>query len=389
MVITNHGNIPKTGGVYIEGMLSTDKTDEALSRLTKSSLISLDKDGNIIPGLAEKWEISGDGRVYTFHLKKSLEANALPESFLKNAKVEIPEEKVVKISLTQPYGQLLYFLTQPLFPDGPFIIKSKTKKEIILKANHDYWAGSPYLEEVIFKFYKDKGEIERALSKGEIQGAVDVDNINKDKFNLYEMKLPRWPVLFFNLRKSALQDKTLRQKLAKGEKIDKAITLNLVTNSAPWCKELAEKIKSQFEGQGVKINVEYKNSIELQKQIIAPRNFDLLLYGLDYAPDLDPMPFWHSSQVDEPGKNLSGFKNRQADKWLEDARLTSDEIFRQQRYQQFQKLLQDEVPAIFYDQISENYVISKKIKGVEMGFGMNLADHFRTIEKWYIKSGRK
>jgi oligopeptide transport system substrate-binding protein len=33
-------------------------------------LTRMDKDGNIIPGVAEKWDVSEDGKKFTFHLRK-------------------------------------------------------------------------------------------------------------------------------------------------------------------------------------------------------------------------------------------------------------------------------------------------------------------------------
>lgn len=35
-------------------------------------LVTINKDGSIAPQLAEKWEISKDGREYTFHLRKNV-----------------------------------------------------------------------------------------------------------------------------------------------------------------------------------------------------------------------------------------------------------------------------------------------------------------------------
>ncbi len=35
-------------------------------------LVNLDSQGNIIPELAESWEISADGKIYTFHLRKDV-----------------------------------------------------------------------------------------------------------------------------------------------------------------------------------------------------------------------------------------------------------------------------------------------------------------------------
>ncbi|HEU4797700.1 MAG TPA: ABC transporter substrate-binding protein, partial [bacterium] len=34
-------------------------------------LIRLDKDGNVVPGVAERWQVSADGKVYTFALRRN------------------------------------------------------------------------------------------------------------------------------------------------------------------------------------------------------------------------------------------------------------------------------------------------------------------------------
>ncbi len=44
----------------------------ALSAILYNGLVKFDMDGNIVPDLAEKWEVSNDGKVYTFHLRKGV-----------------------------------------------------------------------------------------------------------------------------------------------------------------------------------------------------------------------------------------------------------------------------------------------------------------------------
>ena len=42
-----------------------------VSKQLFEGLVRLDKDGNAIPGVAERWQISGDGKVYTFFLRRN------------------------------------------------------------------------------------------------------------------------------------------------------------------------------------------------------------------------------------------------------------------------------------------------------------------------------
>ena len=43
------------------------------ARLFQDQLVSLDKDFNVIPTSAEKWEVSDDGLTWTFHIKPGLQ----------------------------------------------------------------------------------------------------------------------------------------------------------------------------------------------------------------------------------------------------------------------------------------------------------------------------
>jgi len=68
--------------------------------------------------------------------------------------------------------------------------------------------------------------------------------------------------------------------------------------------------------------------------------------------------------------------------------MTTDMKVRNEKYLQLQKIIEEEVPAIFLQQITLNYSVSKKIKGMDLGFVMSPADRFQNITKWYIKSKR-
>ena len=74
--------IPKEGGSITEGVLGSPRfinpvlaysqTDGDLVSLVYSGLMRKDTDGNLIPDLAEKYDISKDGLSYTFTLKKGV-----------------------------------------------------------------------------------------------------------------------------------------------------------------------------------------------------------------------------------------------------------------------------------------------------------------------------
>jgi len=54
----------------LDPSLITGQPEMRLAQALFEGLTSFDENGQIIPGVAEKWDISPDGKVYTFHLRK-------------------------------------------------------------------------------------------------------------------------------------------------------------------------------------------------------------------------------------------------------------------------------------------------------------------------------
>ena len=98
-------------------------------------LINIDSEGNIIPGLAESWEISEDGKVVTFHLRKGIkdafgnpitaedvkftfERFIAPETASPSAplvvgtlkEVKVIDDYTVQFIFEEPYGPILTML---------------------------------------------------------------------------------------------------------------------------------------------------------------------------------------------------------------------------------------------------------------------------------------
>lgn len=74
--------IPQRGGTYHEGITGTPRfinpviayseADQDLTHLVYNGLVRLDESGLLIPDIAKSWEISPDGKIYTFTLKPDL-----------------------------------------------------------------------------------------------------------------------------------------------------------------------------------------------------------------------------------------------------------------------------------------------------------------------------
>ncbi len=179
-----------------------------------------------------------------------------------------------------------------------------------------------------------------------------------------------------------IREKEIKDELTKLE-------ITLAASDWPEIKQTAELLKEQWEKIGAQINLEIIDSTTLQEDYLRPRQYDALLFGQALAADPDPFAFWHSSQSKDPGLNLALYQNKDADKLLEEARQNLDEEKRTGQYVEFQKLLVDDVPAVFLFSPDYLYPVNKKVKGVS---GIEkLPTHtqrFSQIENWYIKTKR-
>ncbi len=164
------------------------------------------------------------------------------------------------------------------------------------------------------------------------------------------------------------------------------LTLVLTTVQSPEFIRTAELLADQLKTIGIKIEINVVESEAFFDDVVAPRQYELLLTGVLLGVDEDPFPFWHSSQVGENGLNLAGYANRNVDTLLEEARLTTNEEERAAKYREFQDLLVEDIPAVFLYQSTYAYAISEKIRNVQIDRIAIPSHRFAKIESWYIKT---
>ncbi|MFI7084922.1 ABC transporter substrate-binding protein [Streptomyces anulatus] len=174
------------------------------------------KDNKAIPGLATAWEPSADKLTWTYTIRSDSkwsdgqqataedaawtfnkmmtdEAAATSNgSFVGNfEKVTAPSNDKLVITLKEPQatmaaldvpivpkhlwekvGDFSKFNNDKEFPivgNGPFIVTDyKVDSYVKLKANKDFWRGSPKFDELVFRYYKDQDAAVAALRKGEV-----------------------------------------------------------------------------------------------------------------------------------------------------------------------------------------------------------------------------
>ncbi len=148
-------------------------------------------------------------------------------------------------------------------------------------------------------------------------------------------------------------------------------------------------VQKYWENVGVKTELNLLTAAQIQTDVIKGRNFDALFYSQTIGADPDPYPFWHSSQANGAGLNITDFTDKNVDQILEDARLTSDVAKRQQLYQKFQDIIAEDEPAIFLYSPAYIYLQSNNVKGFAVKNIILPSDRFANVTDWYIQTSRK
>ncbi len=161
------------------------------------------------------------------------------------------------------------------------------------------------------------------------------------------------------------------------------LEFSIATADSPDLKRIAEIIKSQWEKIGAKVTIKVFEFGDLYQNVIATRKYDALLFGESIGKDLDLYAFWHSSQRNSPGLNVALYVNSKVDRLLEEARVATDEKSRQGSYAQFEKIIQDELPAIFLYSPEFIYVIPDKVRNLHFD-SIIPSNRFYGISTWYI-----
>lgn len=171
-------------------------------------------------------------------------------------------------------------------------------------------------------------------------------------------------------------------------KKDWILTITITTVNQSENIKTAEIIKKLWDQIGVKTELKIVDKSKIIQDVIKARDYEALLFGENLGSDPDPFPFWHSSQNAYPGLNLAIFSNKQVDTLLENARKSSDWEERKKSYVAFQKIVAEELPAIFLFNSTYLYPQAKTLKGLNLQSITTPADRFANIDQWYIKSRR-
>ncbi len=168
------------------------------------------------------------------------------------------------------------------------------------------------------------------------------------------------------------------------------LKIKLITTDTENLLATAELLKKQWETIGVGVDiVTGDNKLDIKQKYLNSRDYEALILGLEYSGN-DPnlFFFWHSSGKKVPGLNFAMYDNEEVDKLLEESKLAQDRHSENLKYIEVAKHLLEDSPAIFLYSPKYVYVVTRKIKGVELEAIVKTTDRLKEATRWYIKTKR-
>ncbi len=224
-----------------------------------NNLVELDIGFKKVPGLAESWEMSPEGKTWTFKLRRDVyfhdgtpwdseAARFNLEWQIKKGQtwlsaveeIETPDSHTLVVNLKVPVFTFVSDITPPFLAmvspkaidvegnvteavgTGPFKLVSWSKdSEFIMEKNEDYFDGAPHLDRLIFKVIPDAETRALALDAGQIdmmsgREALTVVQCfsNSNEIEIIKRMGQTSELLFFNIYKEPFEDIKVRQAVA-------------------------------------------------------------------------------------------------------------------------------------------------------------------------------
>ena len=270
------------GGTYVEGVAGSpwvinppfsqfNDLDRDLCALIFEGLTAIDERNEVVPWLAERWEVSEDGLTYTFYLRDDVHWQdgepftaddvVFTIGILQNSDfsgwaslselwrlVDVVQldTYTVRFTLREYFASFLDYTPIGLVPKhlledvpvatlashpfnvypvgtGLFKVKEYTEEHIVLETNpyHHLW-GETVLDHIEFKFYPNYEHLLTAYEKGEVMGfshllAEDVDRARANpNLKLLSARLSGYSMISINVNNPDapfFQDRRVRQAL--------------------------------------------------------------------------------------------------------------------------------------------------------------------------------
>lgn len=393
----------KVERIGVTGRYHTEGLPSFVLNMLGEGLTKIAPNGEVVPGLADRWEANSDGTEWTFFLKNGLmwhdgtrvTSDTVLYSF-EDTTIERPDEYTIRFKLNSQFSPFPSIVSRPTFKKG--LLGTGEFKVANLRLNGAYVQELVLVnnnhEKRIIRFFPSEDGTKIAYELGQIDRIVDA--LSPAPFDTWNnsivektVRKDRIVALFFNNTSDVFkgpENKPLRQALAYaiekgsfegpralGPISPNSWAFNPVVKDYAYDVARAKSLIADFSGE-VRVNLATGASLlpvaekiaaywkeigviaDVHVESVLPEEYDAFLAIYDVPLDPDQYAVWHTTQT---RTNVSNYTNPRIDKLLEDGRVELDFEERKKIYLDFQRFLLEDAPAVFlYHPVS--YTIIRK-----------------------------
>ncbi len=169
------------------------------------------------------------------------------------------------------------------------------------------------------------------------------------------------------------------------EKRTEKLAFTITTSDTPELRKGAEEIAASLKNHGILASVASFDSTTLEEKI-RTRNYEALYYGIQISRESQVYAFWHSSQREHPGLNISGYTSSRADAALEALQKETNDSERLALWRKFVSAFYTDMPAVFIYSPSYVYIHRDPLPFTMTGNIHTASDRFIDIRSWYLET---
>jgi peptide/nickel transport system substrate-binding protein len=250
-------------------VIANDHSSGEINGLLFNGLIKYDKDIKLIGDLAERWEVTNNGKTITFYLRKNVMwhdgveftaddclftyqrlmdpkvATPYSSSYMDVAKAETDGKYVFRVTYKEPFSPALESWGMAIIPKhlldgkdintdpfnrkpvgtGPYRFKEWIAgQKIVLEANDNYYEGKPKIDQFIYRIIPDSSTMFQELLSGGVDYIETLTPLQylrksetrriRENYRKFRYPANRYTYLGYNLSSPLFSDKKVRQALA-------------------------------------------------------------------------------------------------------------------------------------------------------------------------------
>src|SRR5437667_155032 len=380
----------------LDPITSNEMISLRITELVFNGLVGIDEKQQIVPELAERWEVSKDGRAYTFFLRKdvtwhpkegedSKPFTADDVVFTYNImmhprtitplevryefidKVEKLNDYPVQFTLNRPIvNALAKFSFKVLLKHGPPNLRNPLLADKRVRKAFTYAVNR---QEMLDSFFNGQGTI--------ISGPFAP---GRWAYNQDVQPLPFDPQKAIALLREAGFNPGPDGVMQKD---GKKLTLSLkvpIEKESEAVKRVVLAFQNYLKNIGAAVKVEFKEWQAWKESVFLEHDFDIVFASWVFDDSADISSLFHSAEIGSWKNNFGAYSNPEVDGLIVESKLTLDHEKRRTINRKLHAILSDEAPYTFLWTLTNYSGHHKKLRRV----AIHPYKFFSFADEWFI-----